>query len=87
MVPSLAGEGDGTLNPIMQARLSVIRTAIQMRQLALQLITHQDSMDMRTQIFIGAAMVTTGKYAFTAMTIIEKPDEILPPAGRRCIFY
>lgn len=71
----------------MLARLQVIRTALQMRELGVQLMAVQDTMDVRTQVFIGAAMVTTGKYAFTAMTIITNPDEILPPRGRRCIFY
>lgn len=80
-------EGECPVNPIALARLQVIRTAFQMRELGVQLMAAQDSMDMRTQIFIGAAMVTTGQYAFTAMTIITNPDEILPPGGRRCIFY
>lgn len=75
------------MNPIIAARVEVVRTALQMRQLGIHLLNHQEKMDVRTQIFIGAAMVAIGKHAFTAMTIIDKPNEILPPAGRRCIFY
>lgn len=87
MVLGAVPEGDGNMDPIVMARLQVIKTALQMRQLGIQLMARQDTMDIRTQIFIGAAMVATGRYAFTAMTIVTKPDEILPPAGRRCIFY
>lgn len=73
------------MNHVALARVQVLATAIQMREVFIWLVEHIDEVDQRTVLFIGMSSVTIARYCNTTMSIIDAPTGVVPE--KHCIFF
>lgn len=71
----------------MDIRLEMAGIIAHLIQFAQEIATSRDQVDDDTAKLIAFGMAQVGAYGRTTLLIIDNPDIIQPPAGRRCIFY
>ncbi len=71
----------------MAVRVELAQIMLQLFQVANALAENGDQVDDDTAKLLGVCMCHVVKHCRTVITIIDNPDVIAPPAGKRCIFY
>lgn len=71
----------------METRIQMAGIIAHLIGFAQQIAESDQKIDDETAKLIAVTMAATTLYGKITLTIINDPDVILPPQGRRCIFY